>query len=324
MKKIQEFLKSNELIVKWTIGYFFVLWLILKFVFNFDMFSAHYWWKFFHATLHGFSGFVFGILVYSAIPIYIATTLVIHRKQEPIITIPFLTKIKDFVSSIFTKIFTQKSKKTEKQSETIEPEKSKVQDSDNPEQEFPDNLPSELRVPFMRAKNHIPLTGAISIYNKPHETPQQTTPEQIMDTSPNIPIPTDFDISENFNNNVPTFTDINFDEPKKNESVFQNNTTKYFESKNIEFETYKNFVATEKYLIYEHSDGDFWIMDDNTWFAAGQQIESPEQELIEIAKQNNLTPVIYLQSQNIMDIEETTKRFESNGIKVIKSLEELD
>lgn len=318
MKKILDFLKTNMLIVKWTIGYFFVLWFILKFIFNFDMFSAHYWWKFFHATLHGFGGLVFGALVYAALPIYIATVLTIYRKKEPIIQIPLLNKISDFIVSLFPK----------KAEPIIEKEEQEEKIEEKPTNEYPDDLPSELRVPFMRAKNHMSLNGAISVYNK-HKTsvPNPQTPEQIMNESNNnIPLPTDFDISDTLetNNNdfIPTFTDINFDEPVVEK--LENNTTKYFESKNIEYETYKNFVATEKYLIYEHNDGDFWIMDEDSWFAVGKQMDNPTHELINIAKQNGLIPVLYLQSQNIMDIESATEQFENDGIRVIKSLEELN
>ena len=318
MKKILDFLKTNMLIVKWTIGYFFVLWFILKFIFNFDMFSAHYWWKFFHATLHGFGGLVFGALVYAALPIYIATVLTIYRKKEPIIQIPLLNKISDFIVSLFPK----------KAEPIIEKEEQEEKIEEKPTNEYPDDLPSELRVPFMRAKNHMSLNGAISVYNKQKTSvPNPQTPEQIMNESNNnIPLPTDFDISDTLetNNNdfIPTFTDINFDEPVVEK--LENNTTKYFESKNIEYETYKNFVATEKYLIYEHNDGDFWIMDEDSWFAAGKQMDNPTHELIDIAKQNGLIPVLYLQSQNIMDIESATEQFENDGIRVIKSLEELN
>ena len=66
------------------------------------------------------------------------------------------------------------------------------------------------------------------------------------------------------------------------------------------------------------------IMDENTWFAAGKQMDSPLDELKEIAKQNDLIPVIYLHSQNIMDIESTINNFENSGIRVVKSLAELN
>lgn len=320
MKKILDFFKTNAFIAKWTIGYIFVIWLILKYIFNFDMFSSIYWWKFFHATLHGFSGFVFGALIYSMIPIYIASVIIMYRKKEPIITIPYLTKIKDFISLLFAKKIESVEQKKEEQTEPINEETTTSI--------YPDNLPSELRVPYMRAKNHMSLSGSVSVYNKQKTEVQQNTPEQIMENaSDNFPLPNDFDIENNTNtmdNFVPTFTEINFDEPMQTAPTLTNNTTKYFESKNTEFETYREFVATKKYLIYEHSDNDFWVMDDDTWFATGKQIDSPIKDLISLAKQNDLIPVLYLESQNIMNIEETINRFETNGIKVIKSLDELD
>jgi len=318
MKKILDFFKSNTLTVKWTVGYFLTLWVILKVLFKFDMFSAHYWDRFFHATLHGFGGFVFGTLIYSAIPIYIASVMIIYRTKAPIIEIPFLTKASGFVQSLFAK---------KNESEPIPETTAEPLPEQEPAPEYPDDLPHELRVPFMRAKNHLPLARGISVYNKPKKLTEPNTPQEIMNNNTeNIPLPTDFDISdtdETTNDfSVPTFTDINFDEPVI-EKTLENKTTKYLASKNIEFETYQEFVATEKYVIYEHNDNDFWIMDDDTWFAAGKQIDNPTIELLDLAKQNGLTPVLYLESQNIMDIDEIIKKFEDKGIHVIKKLDEI-
>jgi len=319
MKKVTEFLKSNFIIVKWTIWYFFIVWFILKFIFNFDMFSGHYWWKFFHATLHGFGGLMFGLVIYSAIPLYIASTMIVYRKQELIIPIPFSQKISNIISKIFSK---SRQQETAPESNNTEPET-----ENTPEQEFPEGLPPELRVPFQRAKNRLPLTNGISVYNKPNVT-QQTPVKEEENENPSIPIPMDFDIADTIEptmpDSVPTFKDLDFDIPIATEPELENNTTKYFKDKNIDFETYHNFVATEKFVIYEHSDEDFWIMDGDSWFAAGKQIDSPIKELLDLAKQNNLTPVIYLASQNIMDINNTITNFESAGIHVVKDLDELN
>lgn len=316
MKKVLEFLKSNFIIVKWTIWYFFIIWFILKFIFNFNMFSGYYWWKFFHATLHGFGGFMFGIIVYSALPLYIATTLITYRKKELIIPIPF--------SQTISKIFSKKTEEPEKTPENPEPEPEQTIDP-----EFPSDLPPELRVPFQRVKNRLPLTSGVSVYNKPSVATQKTTePKTKPDDTSSIPIPMDFDISDTIEptmpDSVPTFKDLDFDIPIATEKELENNTTKYFKDKNIDFETYQNFVATEKFVIYEHNDEDFWIMDGDSWFAAGKQIDSPVKELIDLATQNDLTPVIYLASQNIMDIDNTIANFESAGICVVKDLDELN
>ena len=318
MKKVLDFIKSNMIIVRWTIWYFFILWLILRFIFHFDPFSAHYWWKFFHATLHGFGGFVFGLLMYTAIPIYIATTVIVYRKKELVITVPFIDKVFEYIKKFFPK-----KDIPEPVIEVSEPE---PQEPEKTEPEYPDDMPPELRIPYTRAKNNMSLTGTVSVYNKQKLAPAPE-PHQETSTQNDISdlIPTDFDLpnSDIFSEStIPTFTDINFDDEDEPEK-FENGTTKYLESKNIEFETYKQFVATEKYVIYEHNDNDFWIMDENVWFASGKQIDSPIKELIELGQENGLTPIIYLASQNIMDIETVIEHFESKGIRVIKNLDEL-
>ena len=323
MKKIFEFLKANFIVVKWTAIYFFILWAILKYLFNFDMFSYHYWWKFFHATLHGFAGLTFGLLIYTAIPVYIATTIITARKKEYVIKIPFIDKTFEKISKIFTKKSDKETQNTESESEP-EPEQTKL---------YPDDLPAELRVPFMRAKQNQSLNGAVSVYNQKQQPTNQQT-EQSKPESPEtpMPIPTDFDMGDSFDttsdSSVPMFKDINFDTafdtPIATEKELENNTTKYLTEHNIEFETYRNFVATEKYLIYEHNDPDFWVMDGDSWFESGKQTDSPTTELIELAKQNDIKPVIYLATQNIMDIDGTIANFESTGIKVVKDLSELN
>ena len=316
MKKTLEFLKNNILIIKWTIWYILAIWLILKYIFGFEMFSYNYWWKFSHATIHGFNGFVFCALIYAAIPLYIVTTIITYRNKEYVIKIPVLDKLFGFISKIFKKPEPQPEPESEPEPE---PEQNK-------KHEYPDDLPPELRVPFMRAKQHLSLNGAVSVYNKTAAESEKKNISQAPEQN-KIPIPTDFDISDtlnDLNDSVPTFTDIDFDAPIATEKEPENNTTKYLKNKNIEYETYRDYVATAKYLIYEHNDEDFWVMDDDTWFASGQQKDSPTKELIEIAKQNELQPVIYLESQNIMNIEETIQHFESMGIHVIKDLDELD
>ena len=285
------------------------------------MFSAYYWWKFFHATLHGFGGLVFGFLVYGMIPLYIATTIITWRKKEFIIPVPF----KETISTLLSKIFTKKT--AEPETET-EPASEETKTETAPEPEYPADLPAELRVPFMRAKNNLPLTGAVSVYNQPNTKKEPEPEKETISEQSEMPIPMDFDISENFDSNdlndsVPTFTDLDFDAPIATEQELENNTTKYLTEKNIDFETYHDFVATEKFVIYEHNDEDFWIMDNDSWFATGKQKDSPISELIDLAKQNDLRPVLYLHSKNIMNIDAVIESFESLGVTVIKDLDEL-
>lgn len=324
MKKIKEFFKTVFILLKWSVEYFATIGIILWFLFRFNVFSLHHWWKFSHATLHGFWGFTFGAIIYGAIPIYIATVLIISRKKEPIIKYSIIDFIKNILLKIL-KIFTPK--KAEKTS-TDEPTDTQSKDD---EPEYPSDLPPELRVPYMRAKQNISLTGALSSFNQ--DSQQQTTAAE-SSSEPDasaFPIPSDFDISDTSTESktapdsiIPTFTDINFDEPIKPNFPKKNTIMKYFESKNTEYETYNDYVITRKYLVYDHDDEDFWIMDDENWFASGKQKPSPVKEMVELSKQNDLTPVIYFESENVMDFENTKKNLASNGIRIITTPDELD
>ena len=88
MKRISEILSTHRHAIIWTACYIMVMWTILYFLFRFNMFSGHMWNRLFHAQLHGFAGFVFGILILAALPLYIASTALIVRTKKPLITIP--------------------------------------------------------------------------------------------------------------------------------------------------------------------------------------------------------------------------------------------
>lgn len=317
MKKVLEFLKANFIIAKWTFWYFLAVWAILWYVFRFDMFSRVYWWKFFHAHLRGFVGFVFGALVYSIIPIYLATVSVVYRTKEPIIKIPLVDKICTYIKSKFAK----PAPETITQEETPTEEKA-------PEFEYPENMPNEMRPKYKRLKEHMAIAGLkrqTNLYQPKQKTNEPIVPES---ESESFPIPSDFDIGDmvsntNSDDNIPTFTEINFDEPTK-PSEPDNKMIKYLQDNNIKFETYNDFIVTDKYLIYVHSDPDFWIFDEDNWFAAGKQIDSPIPVMQEMAKAEQLIPVIYLESTNIMDFEGTVETLKNQNITVIINPSELD
>lgn len=278
------------------------------------MFSRAYWWKFFHAHLRGFVGFVFGALVYSIIPIYIATTSVVYRTKKPIITIPFIDKISEYIKSKFAKPEAKPVVETEEAPAT----------ETKPDFEYPSDMPREMRAVFKRTKERMALlgkTGPATIYQpKQNDTPIEESENK------SFPIPTDFDIGDSLTNetddNIPTFKEINFDEPTK-PSEPDNAMIKYLHDKNIDFDVYNDFIITNKYLIYVHNDPDFWIMDKDNWFAAGKQINSPVATMLEMIKDEPITPVIYFESTNILDFDGTVKQLTDKGIKVIQTPDEL-
>ena len=212
MNKVLNFFKLNIVVLKWTVEYFVCLGLILWFLFHFNVFSHYHWWKFFHATFHGFGGLVFIVLMYSAIPIYIATALITYRKKEPVFKITAPDKIKSFFEKI-KHIF-------EKQTPVAPDSEPEPIPSPEPEKtdEFPSDMPHELYIPYTRAKQNIPLTSAKSTYNKISTPAPDVTPKPKAPENESFPIPSDFDISDSlpdvqpeFNDEFPVFKDIDFE-----------------------------------------------------------------------------------------------------------------
>ncbi|MCQ2562131.1 MAG: hypothetical protein MJ158_00725 [Alphaproteobacteria bacterium] len=307
MKKMLNILKNNRYFFIWTICYFVCLWGILLFLFKFNIFSVTDLHKLSHIHLHGFTGFIFGIILLTSLPIYIATSIIIIRTKKPIIEI----SLPKFLQKKETKKTEQENTETK---EAVSPEPEQIV--------YPSDLPRELHIPFSRAKQNIPLNFTMSVFNKVSEQKPQKPNVNDNITSP-IPIPTDFDIPTESDSNtgdndfMPTWTDVNFDDNDKCENAL----TKYFDKNNIDD---GEFISTEKYLIYEHDDKDFWVFDDNMWFAAGKQSPNHIPSLLDTAKFFNLTPVFYMESDNIMNVDKVIENLQKQNILVIKNPAELN
>ena len=326
MSRVSKFLQSNKILVKWTIGYILFWGLILRFVFDFNMFSKSHWVRFFSETLHGFWGLVFVVSIYGAVLIYIASAMIIYRKNKPIIEITVPDKVKNVATNI-SKIFTDTKTESAKESDKTDTTTSESDD------EYPTNLPPELYIPYMRAKNNQATTDTVSDFNKTMEPPLPSETQTTENENESFPIPTDFDISENLpdqpqqsDDYIPTFTEINFDtpiQPAQESNEHKNGVIKYCEQNGWDYDTLDEFIMMKKYLIYDHDDEGFWIMDDEVWFASGKQKKSPVRKLLDLAEENSLTPVIYFESKNILDIEHIMSKFEKMGISVVLELSQL-
>ena len=322
MNKILDFIKSHKYAIIWTLCYVVITWAILYFLFDFSIFSSVQWHHLMRAQLHGFPGFVFGILILAALPLYIATTtLIIHTKQ-PLITIPIpKIKIPAFLKS-----------------STPEPTPAPTSESETPALgpdevdtpiELPPDMPAELRVAFIRARNNIGRTQT-SAFNAPQQTltPDTSATPEIDETS--FPLPTDFDIDLPTPDidTMPTFTEINFDDPEPDNDT-QTNTNdnseliKYLTKNNKPYSSYDNIVITDTHAIITHSDPDFWVADTDNWFSAGRTCPSPISAVQNAAATHNRIPTIYLATKNIMDIDKLIPEWQSAGITVITDLSEI-
>lgn len=335
MNKILDFFKTNKYALIWTACYITLMWGILLGLFNFDIFSKAQWIRLLHAELRGFPGFVFGLLMLAALPLYVATTAIIIRTKKPLFTIP-LPKFLQPVAE-------------EKKELEAEPEKKEEHEEEK--DTFPQGLPAELRAPFLRARSTINRSFIKSNFDISNVTElQQKNEEPVKETiaatqaAGELPLPTDFnfesenlseeDFSEgNFSvpNFTPVFQDINFDEeePTKkapNESApnIQDDLINILIKQGQEVNIDDDLIITQNIVIAIHNDSDFWIADNEDWFAAGKRKTSPIKKLLERTSVNKQVPVLYLAETNIMDLETRCAEWESQGIKIIKNLSDLE
>jgi hypothetical protein len=325
MKKIQDLLKKYKLPMIWTGGYVFVMWAILYFLFNFNIFNGTQWRYLAHAHLHGFAGFTFGLLILAAIPLYVATTVLVARKQEMLITLP----------KIPVPCF-KPAADADKKSEA--PEEQPKPNSDNIE--ISPDVPFEIQSNYIRALKKLDL---IQISQTQPESDDANTASSTTESDEIMPLPSDFDISfddtptttDEVPAAFPVFKDLNFDtvsespapdtdtntpdtHARNNDSVIN-----FLKQQNKEFSIQDDVVITPPYAIITHSDTDFWVTDTDNWFATGKSIPSPIQAVKSVAEQQKLKPVLYLESQNILDLENLIPQWESDGIIVVTDLNNL-
>lgn len=325
---VVNFYKSHKCVILWTIGYFIATWAIMYFMFDFNVLSTYRWHQLTHAHLRGFPGFVFGILVLAAVPMYVATTIVIAKTQKPLFTIPEFIK----------RAFIQTPMDEDKPAEVSATPQVNQEKTDTPT--LPENIPSELRAIYARARENIGRTpqSVFDLGNVTQPTTEpKTEPEQEKTEPTDIPIPTDFDIDDfdDIDNSIPHFTDINFDDDNDDEEEpveFDNiktisdtakPVTEFLSTKSISYNIDGDIVITDKFAIIAHTDPEFWVADNESWFAAGKTRPSPVELVKSVATAHDVEPVLYLESKNIMDIDTLIPQWESDGIHVITDLKDL-
>ncbi|MDL2295967.1 hypothetical protein LJC18_04140 [Lachnospiraceae bacterium OttesenSCG-928-E19] len=319
MKKISEFLKTNKFAIQWTLWYIVGTYLVLRLIFGFSIFSATQWKILFSAQLTGFAGFVFGLLILAAIPLYVATTSIIVRTGKP--------------------LFEFKSKKDDKKSDKSEKKKEAPATESKP---LPTNIPTELVGPFMRARNNIkPRTESAFDMKDSVATEQKietpVTPDGLSDGI--LPLPDDFDFGTPdsdvapVNTSPPVFKEISFGDPikksentpeQKQESETQGNVLQnYLKSRGQNFDVDGDITITNKMAIAIHDDPDFWIADEENWFASGKQKTSPILMAKSAAKKYGVTPALYLAHKNIMDLDNQIELWKSAGITLITDPDQI-
>ena len=340
MQRILDFLKKQKYVIIWTVCYFCVAYALFRILFGFDMLSYAHWTRLANAQLHGFAGFVFGIMILTLLPIYASTTAIIVRTGAPLFTIPLPA-------------FLQRAPAA-----TPDTTDTPTAADDAPAaRPLPDGLPMELRAAYLRARNNAGREQISSVDTRSVDTASNIPPaidtksaiaEIIAPTTHSVataqqntttennafPLPTDFDLGDDFDDtnidsniadmDAPVFTEINFDDapattPTKNASI-----TEYMHDHNIKIvATDGDILITDKLAIAVHDDPNFWVAEDENWFATGQQKTSPVLELVRAAEKHNVKPVLYMGATNIMDFDQMREKWTAAGITVITRPDEL-
>lgn len=353
MQKITDFIKTQRHIITWTITYVFIMWAILRGLFNFNIFSPVHWSYLLHLHLRGFAGLVFGILILAALPMYIATTTLVARNGAPLFKVP----VPQFLVRAFSG-----APVAQPENDDVAPT---TDDTDAPaDKPLPDNLPTELRSAFLRARERVGNEQFSSFDVRVTDaTPVPATAPKATDTMGDLPLPSNFDDVGNFSDfagdtipqdfdtppatpgiSVPVFKDISFDgfdddtvieipnatgettpdvaptatEPRTDRAT---SVTDFMGAHNIPIvATDDDVVVTNKYAIATHDDPSFWVADADTWFATGRQKPSPVAAAIRVATAHNVTPVLYLACDKIMNIATRRSDWEKSGVIITSDL----
>lgn len=334
MSKITDFLQKLRAPIIWTFWYVFTIWTLLYALFDFNLFSRAHWIHVLHAHLHGFGGFTFCMIILAAIPLYIATTIIVARTGKPLITIP----MPKFITNITDKIFTKQNTEPEAEPKS-ETENESVPDI--PTNEEQDKYPAEMRGVFIRARGRptpivAPICNVCSVTPNVYPNTADTANAAHTDFNSDLPLPPDFDTDDDFIpdtqpqpiSSAPSFQEINFfdddDDNNEQSEYIDSAVTEHLNKTNQEFNIVDDdLILTNDKVIATHNDDDFWIMDEPTWFAAGKTRQSPIDTLLSAAEQHKTKPILYLGATNIMKFDEKRTEWESKGITVITDLSNL-
>ncbi len=337
-QKIIKFFTRHKYALIWTACYFAMMWIILAGLFQFNMFSAAHWSHLMRAQLRGFPGFVFGILILAAAPMYVATTMLIVRTGKPLFTIPVPKVPQRLAKLIHCK--SQSSSTTD----TADAADSTPAPIDTPPPPLPAELPNELRAAFMRMReNPHPTPDPVDAPMGPlPATPTPATDDQMVPDG--LPLPTNFDFAAPTTpapTDTPVFKEISFgttppqtpgsaDTPST-QPTDQSPTTDpeligvidYLKAQGHDATICDHVIICGDMAIGVHDDPDFWIADATDWFASGKQKPSPIAAAQRIAESHQLKPVIYLGTKNIMDIDACITQWTDQGIRVVTDLNNL-
>lgn len=285
MADTKKFWTKNILL--WTGWYFVASFLIFQFIFHFDILSPTDWGSLSRVTLRGFPGLAFAVLLFAALPVWLAGAIAIFKTGKPLFG---------------------KSKKEEKKDSSADA--SNTGADEKLPVVFPTDLPAEMRVPYSRLKTGQLTRGALDckVVEKPDiDIAAQCVPTAEPATDMQLPEDFSFDTAAE-HEDAPMFKELDW-----------GNSGDDSGAADIKIET----RGDKKFAIATHDDSDFWVADAENWFASGKTKPSPIDAVLVAAKEHDATPVLHLLSENIMDLDALKEKWGGYGILIIKDLGEL-
>ena len=307
----------------WTIMYWGAVFVVFRWLFNFNIFSGAHWHHIMHAQLSGFAGLTFGIVSIALIPIYISTVTIILRTGKPLITIPL------------PRIFAPKPAPAPEPA-PVAPDPNVIVIAADPVN-LPEGMPAEMRASYLRARRY----GAQ--FPMPKPKPATPAPTNDADTTPaqmpgELPIPSNFDFEDDVaapSFDTPVFNDISFDTPSDNANTAAPPTddtadnsiaviADYLTTAGRRFTVTDDVIICDDMAIAAHTDADFWVADDDNWFATGKTRPSPIAALHRAAGDGGRRAILYLGATNILDLDTLRAKWTDDGITVITDLNDIE
>jgi len=267
--------KKLRLLLFWTLAYSLAAALFFYILFDFQIWSDAAWQKLARAHIRGISGLAFGTSLAAAIPVYLAAVKYIWKTGK----LPL-------------NLSTSKPKAKSKSEQT------EVPTNGEPKHVLPEDLPDELKEPYIRFHSGLLAKNAIDFVQSRTDLAAAKAPE-IEAPGAFMPIPESFDAPSPAaeERDAPVFRDMDFGQSDRG-------------SNPLEIAT----VDGKEVAIYTFDDPDFWVADDeDNWFATGKQIESPINILLGAKADEK---ILILNSKNIMNLEQLMPEWENKGIKV--------
>jgi hypothetical protein len=273
--------KKARILVLWTLLYAAFLAIFFHAAFRFDILSAGAWRAVMRMTIRGTKGLAFGTAIIAMIPAYLAFAYQICRNGKWPLNMP------DFL----------KKKKSDDKEDSSSGQAQEIA-------EFPIDLPDELRVPYIRIHSGNLSKNAVDFITGNNFAQQIAPADDARDAPgddqvPMMPPPDSFDPTEP---TAPVFREISFEDGANIGAADPETSPVRIEERD-----------GEKIATYVFDDADFWVADDDNWFANGKQIESPAKLLLAADADRR---VLMLKQKNIMNIDALIGEWEEKGIKV--------